>query len=63
MFLKNDVLYISVISLLYKFFYLESIHTFLAGPEIKTQARQNTQSESHAENDGLLSKIKKAIFG
>lgn len=59
----KQVLYISVITLLYKFYYLESIRTFLAGPKVKTQARQNTQSEPNDENDGLLNKIKKAIFG
>ncbi|XP_012346790.1 protein tumorous imaginal discs, mitochondrial isoform X2 [Apis florea] len=33
------------------------------GPRVKTQARQNMQSEQNIENDGLLNKIKKAIFG
>ncbi|XP_076171793.1 dnaJ homolog l(2)tid, mitochondrial isoform X2 [Ptiloglossa arizonensis] len=32
-----------------------------AGPKVKTQARQNTQHDN--DNDGLLNKIKKAIFG
>ncbi|CAK9828145.1 Protein tumorous imaginal discs, mitochondrial [Anthophora retusa] len=32
-------------------------------PKVKTQARQNVQAEPNDENDGLLNKIKKAIFG
>lgn len=31
-----------------------------AGPKIQTQARQDVQND---QNDGLLGKIKKAIFG
>lgn len=34
-----------------------------AGPKIKTQARPQSQSDSSDENDGLLTKIKKALFG
>jgi len=31
-----------------------------AGPKMQTQARQEVQND---QNDGLLTKIKKAIFG
>ncbi|XP_076236161.1 dnaJ homolog l(2)tid, mitochondrial isoform X1 [Calliopsis andreniformis] len=34
-----------------------------AGPKIKTQARQNTHDNLSNENDGLLTKLKKALFG
>ncbi|XP_017789652.1 PREDICTED: protein tumorous imaginal discs, mitochondrial-like isoform X2 [Habropoda laboriosa] len=33
------------------------------GPKVKTQAKQNMQNEPNDENNGLLNKIKKAIFG
>ncbi|XP_015440450.1 PREDICTED: protein tumorous imaginal discs, mitochondrial-like isoform X2 [Dufourea novaeangliae] len=35
----------------------------MAGPKIKTQARQNVESDMNNENDGLFNKIKRAIFG
>ncbi|XP_076685568.1 dnaJ homolog l(2)tid, mitochondrial isoform X2 [Andrena cerasifolii] len=35
----------------------------MAGPKVKTQARQNVQNKPSDENDGLLTKIKRAIFG
>ncbi|XP_012137225.1 dnaJ homolog l(2)tid, mitochondrial isoform X2 [Megachile rotundata] len=34
-----------------------------AGPKVKTQARHYADNEGNVENDGLLKKIKKAIFG
>ncbi|XP_076376163.1 dnaJ homolog l(2)tid, mitochondrial isoform X2 [Megalopta genalis] len=35
----------------------------MAGPKIKTQARQNIDNETSSENDGIFTKIKRAIFG
>ncbi|XP_029673888.1 protein tumorous imaginal discs, mitochondrial-like isoform X2 [Formica exsecta] len=34
-----------------------------AGPKVQTQARQDIQNDLTNQNDGLLGKIKKAIFG
>lgn len=34
-----------------------------AGPKMKTQASQDVQNDQTNQNDGLLGKIKKAIFG